>query len=78
VSEWYENHIKEKVASIIKRGESFHEMDLYCPYCGYKQEEIWEGFSLEPNGEENEGDCQGCGKNFFYSVDLSFSTRKGK
>lgn len=78
MSEWYENHIKEKKASIVKRGESFHETYIYCPYCGHSQDEIWEGFYLEPNGEEQEGQCQSCERHFFYSVELSFSTRVGK
>lgn len=78
MSEWYENFKKEKVNSIIKIGKSFHEMGLYCPYCGYEQEEIWEGFNLTPNGEESEGECQSCNRHFFYKVDLAFSTRKGK
>ena len=78
MSEWFENFKKEKVKNIVNRGESHHEMYLHCPYCGYEQEEIWDGFDLTPNGEENEGECQSCNRYFFYSVDLSFSTRKGK
>lgn len=78
MSEWLENFEKEKVNLIIKSGESFHELYLYCPYCGYEQEEIWEGFNLTPNGEESEGECQSCHRHFFYSVDLSFSTRRGQ
>lgn len=78
MSEWYENFKKEKVKRIVNRGESHHEMDLYCPYCGYKEEEIWENFDLTPNGEEVEGQCNSCERYFFYSVDLSFSTRKSK
>jgi len=78
MSEWFENFKKEKVNMITKTGKSFHEMYLYRPYCGYEQEEILEGFDLTPNGEESEGQCQSCERHFFYSVELAFSTRKGK
>lgn len=69
---------KSKIESIRKRGESFNEAYLYCPYCAHEQEEIWDGFDLQPNGEEREGECQSCGRFFFYSVDLMFCTRKAK
>lgn len=78
MSEWFENYKKEKVNSILKRGESFHELDLFCPYCGHEHEDIWESFDLTPNGEENEGECNKCEKTFFYKVELTFSTRKGR
>lgn len=78
MSEWYENFKKEKVNSILKRGESFHESDFYCPYCGKIQEEAWDSFDLTPSGEEQEGQCQSCERHFFYRVDLAFSSRKAK
>ena len=78
MSEWYENHSKNKKATIVKTGESLREYDIYCPYCGSEQEEIWNGFDLTPNGDWFEGDCQKCSKNFFYKTELSFCTRKGQ
>lgn len=76
MSGWLENYEKEKVKLITERGKSFSEMYLYCPYCGYEQEEVYKGFDLTPNGEESEGQCQSCERHFFYSVELSFSTRR--
>ncbi len=69
---------KERKVKILKRGEAFLEMYLYCPYCAHEQTDIWEGFDLQPNGEDREGQCQSCERHFFYSVDLSFSSRKSK
>lgn len=66
----------ERRDKILRRGESFNELYLFCPYCAYEQVEIWEGFDLQPNGKEREGQCQGCERYFMYSVDLSFSSRK--
>jgi transposase-like protein len=78
VSEWYDNHIKNKKATIVRTGESFREHDIYCPYCGQDQNDIFERFDVEPSGDWQEGDCHKCGKNYFYKSELAFSTRKGQ
>lgn len=70
---------KEKTEGVLRRGESFNEMYIYCPYCAHEHsDDIWEDFDLTPNGDEQEGECRECEKPFFYSVSLAYSTRKGK
>ena len=76
MSDWYENFKKDKTISIRASGKYYQECYLYCPHCGYEQEEIWDSFDLTPNGEESEGECQSCNKKFIYIVELCFSASK--
>lgn len=77
MSEWYDNHIKEKKNRILKSGESFSESEIYCPYCAHEQQDIFE-WDLTPNGEDIEEQCQSCERHFAYSCRYVYSTRKLK
>lgn len=74
---WYDDHIKKKKENVLKRGESFHESEIFCPYCAEEQDstEVWES-GLKPNGEQEEYECSHCEKEFLITADVVFSTEK--
>lgn len=78
MSDLLEQLKKEKIKTILRRGETNSEHYLYCPYCAHEQSDIWDSFDLQPNGEDREGQCQKCERHFFYSIELAFSSRKGR
>lgn len=79
MSELLEQLRQEKREKILRRGESYNEAYIYCPYCGHEQQDTWE-FGIEPNDEENERQCQleSCQRYFMVSAEIRFSTRKLK
>lgn len=67
----YEKYIKEKRERIIKDGESFQEQWVYCPYCGFDQDDA---FIRDEDREENY-DCERCKKIFAVRAKTVYSTR---
>lgn len=76
--DWYENYKKNKIQMILKNGESIHEINsLFCPYCGFENVDLCD-LDLKPNDEREETYCEKCGEEFFYKINLAFSTTKKK
>lgn len=48
---------------------------MICPYCGYKQRDVWEFIG---NNEDGDTDCGGCDKPFRWSVHRTetYTTKK--
>lgn len=68
---------EERKAKILRMGETFSEAYIYCPYCAYEQQDIWE-WDLTANDEETEEQCQSCERHFMYSCRQVYSTRRLK
>lgn len=70
--------VKKKKDHILRTGESFDEWDVYCPYCAYEQQDVWD-LGIPVNGdEEEEVQCQKCERHFAAKARVVFSTRKLK
>jgi transcription elongation factor Elf1 len=65
---------KQLQERIIRDGESSYERDMFCPYCGAKQEDSWDN----KQGENQTTTCYSCDKEFEFDLEYEpqFSTRK--
>lgn len=52
--------------------------EIVCPYCGYEFRDSWE--LAGDDGDEQQTDCDECGKDFLYyaDIDVTYCTRKIK
>lgn len=66
----------ERKQSILRRGESYCEFDVYCPYCVVTQNEVWEMGLMFDDWQEVE--CEGCEQHFMAKSEMRYSTRKCK
>lgn len=70
-----EDTAKRKREAIARDKEYFFEHTLFCPYCVHEQTDIWDYNLGDPNGEENEFQCQKCERHFAYKIKIVFSGR---
>lgn len=68
----------EKRANILRKGETYHEVDIFCPYCAEEQRDWWES-APDPRDEEGiEMQCDECERHFHAKAEVVFSTRRLK
>lgn len=70
-----EDIAKRKRESIKRNKEYFYEHELFCPYCCHEQTDLWDCNLGDPNGEEEEFQCQSCERHFAYKMNIVFSGR---
>lgn len=67
----FEQYMKDKIARVIRDGESHQEQFCICPCCGYAQDEIY----VESEDVEQQQECESCEKTFVMRVKTVYSTR---
>lgn len=68
----------ERKSRILKTGETFEELSIYCPYCAEENYDAMEGLHEFYNDEWTEIECYHCGKIFKAKWTAVYSTEQKK
>lgn len=74
LSDWYEEFKAKEKSNIIQTGEYFNKAGLICPYCGKEQFDYWSSLG-NPDGEDQEYQCDSCERHFMFCMKIVFSGR---
>ena len=77
MSNFWEEREKRKIEVGVREGHFIHEPVVYCPHCGFEQQDYWESVPAAESGYEPMN-CEKCQEEFFVEAVIMYNSRKYK